>query len=109
MHAQKCPSLLQCITDVKTAVYMDFSKNDCPNVSSPCWIPQAANVIHEDIIHSLPQCDTFDKYICMLQRLRKDNLKMREKCIKSCKAQTYRISSSQENLNTFKAVYLNLS
>ena len=90
-----------------TAEYVEFPKKACPNVSSPCWIPQADNIIQEDILHSLPQCDTLDKYSCMLQTLRESKFTREDqvpvkgirteglasKCMRSCKAETYRINS----------------
>ena len=85
-----------------TARYIDFPKKTCPNVSSPCWIPQAANIIHEEVIHNLPQCNTIDKYSCMLHSIRDWNLD--EICIKSCKAETYAISVSKRNINPFSSV-----
>ena len=91
-----------------TAEYVEFPKKACPNVSSPCWIPQADNIIQEDILHSLPQCDTLDKYNCMLQTLRESKVTREDqvsdkgiKCMRSCKAETYRIDSYRHNINPY--------
>ena len=100
----------QCIANIMSDEYIDFPKENCPNVSSPCWIPQADNIIHEDIIHSLPQCDTVDKYACMLSTLKETRSranKLTEKCMKSCRAETYDIDASRNNLNPFTSVIYN--
>ena len=39
------------------AAYLEFPKEYCPNVSSPCWIPQVDWFLRDQ---SFPQCDTFD-------------------------------------------------
>ena len=92
-----------------TSRYTAFPKDFCPNVSSPCWIPQADNIIHEHIIRALPQCDTIDKYSCMLNTIRRDSFEIDQKCMKSCKAESYKTSSIENNMDAFNSVSYNLS
>ena len=88
-----------------TTAYMKFPKKNCPNVSRPCWIPQADSIIHDHIIHSLPQCDTIEKYGCMLDTLRNAPYEyVDQQCMKSCKAETYKISSSEGAADPFTLV-----
>ena len=91
-----------------TSMYIDFPKKYCPNVTSLCWIPQADSIIHEHIIPDLPQCDTIEKYSCMLLTIRSKVYTINEKCMKSCKAKTYKISSSRNTVDTFSAVSKNI-
>ena len=98
-------SVLQCIGEMMTTAYMKFPKKSCPNVTSPCWIPHADNVIHGHIIHSLPQCDTIEKYLCMLDIIRGATYEyVDQKCMKSCKAETYKISTSEGEAYPFEQV-----
>ena len=87
-----------------TSKFIALSKEICPNVTSMCWIPQADSIIHEDIIRGLPQCDTFEKYICMLESLRKDTFKIGNECIKPCKGETYKIRTARNAINAFTNV-----
>ena len=98
-------SLLQCIGEVMTARYTKFPKKNCPAVSSPCWIPQADSIINEQIIRGLPQCDTIEKYGCMLHTLRQAVYRNVEKqCMKSCKAESYNIITSDGTTNPWTTV-----
>ena len=93
------------MVEVMTASYTNFPKKTCPNISSPCWIPQADSIIHEHIIRALPQCDTIERYGCMLDTIRNavyENID--QQCIKSCKAESYKISSKHNTLDSFTAV-----
>ena len=80
-----------------TEAYLQFPKKSCSNVSSPCWIPQADAIIRDHIKHSLPQCDTIEKYGCMLDSLRLlrgaayDSFDLH--CMKSCLAEIYKIDT----------------
>ena len=87
-----------------TLKFIALSKEICPNVTSMCWIPQADSIIHEDVIHGLPQCDTLDKYICMLESLRRHTYRIGQECMKPCKAETYRIRASKNALDAFTDV-----
>ena len=93
-----------------TARYTDFPKKGCPTISSPCWIPQADNIINDQIIRGLPQCDTIEKYSCMLHTLRQAVYENVEKqCIKSCKAESYDIITSDGTTNPWTTVRGHLS
>ena len=110
IHAFSSPCFLQCMGEVITARYTDFPKKSCPNVLSPCWIPQADSIIHEHIIRALPQCDTIEKYSCMLETIRGAVYKNVDKqCLKTCKAESSKTSSMENILNAFNAVSYNLS
>ena len=85
--------------------FIALSREICPNVTSICWIPQADSIIHENIIRGLPQCDTFEKYICMLEALRRNTkLDIGQECIKPCKAETYKIRTSRSSVDAFTDV-----
>ena len=83
---------------------MKFPKTSCPGVLSACWIPQADSLIYEDVIHTLPICDTIEKYSCMLDTIRSIDIVVDKQCMKSCKAESYKITSTRGNLDTFIAV-----
>ena len=87
-----------------TSKFIALAKEICPHVTSMCWIPQADTIIHKDIIRVLPQCDTLEKYICMLESLGRDNYKIGQECIKPCKAETYKIKSSRNAIDAFTDV-----
>ena len=88
-----------------TLKFIAQSREICPNVTSICWIPQADSVIHENIFRGLPQCDTFEKYICMLEALRRNTkLDIGQECIKPCKAETYKIRTSRSSVDAFTSV-----
>ena len=88
-----------------TASYLKFPKNSCPNVSSPCWIPQADTIIRDHIMHSIPQCDTIEKYRCMLDTIRGAAYEyFDQKCMKSCKAEIYKISETKAEADAFPLV-----
>ena len=85
--------------------YVKFPKESCPSVSSPCWIPQADNIIHDHVIHSLPQCDTMEKYRCMLNTIRDATYRyVDQQCMKSCKAEIYKIAASESIADTYTLV-----
>ena len=91
-----------------TASYLDFPKTYCPNVSNPCWIPHSENIIHEDIIGTLPQCDTIEKYACMWTIMRKVTLnKINKQCVKSCKTESYKTIQTSNILEPFTGVSAN--
>ena len=72
--------------------------------------PQADSIINEHVIHALPQCDTIENYICMLDTIRGavyENVD--QQCLKSCKAESYKTSSIENNMDAFNSVSYNLS
>ena len=81
-----------------TSAYTDFPKEPCPNMSSPCWIPQADSIIQKHTIHSLHQCDTIEKYKCMLNTIRYAKDKIDQQCKKPCKTETYTTNSLRNDL-----------
>ena len=84
------------------AAYLEFPKEYCPNVSSPCWIPQVDWFLREQ---SFPQCDTFEKYGCMLKTARETSFKdVVAKCQKSCRAEVYKISTEEGEADEFPMV-----
>ena len=89
----------KCIEEKITASYMDFPKEYCTNVTSPCWIPHVNSIIHQDIVHALPQCDTIEKYSCMLKAI--DHA---PKCLRSCKAESYTAMTSRNTIEPFLKV-----
>ena len=91
-----------------TTAYMKFPKQSCPNISSPCWIPHANSIIGGHITHSLPKCDTIEKYLCMLDAIRGAPYEVDKKCMKSCKSETYKISTSKAEAYPFEEVSFNI-
>ena len=91
-------TLLQCILQLMTSAYTDFPKEPCPNMSSPCWIPQADSIIQKHTIRSLHQCDTIEKYKCMLNTIRYAKDKIDQQCKKPCKTETYTTNSLRNDL-----------
>lgn len=87
-----------------TALYIDFPKKACPNMSSPCWIPQADNIIDKDIISALPQCDTIEKYRCMLTTVLDARATVNRECITSCYAESHKMLTSRNALEPFPKV-----
>ena len=88
-----------------TASYIDFPKKSCPNVTSPCWIPQADSVVQEHVIRALPQCDTIEKYNCMIDTLRLAPYQFVDKqCMISCSVESYKIALSRNNIEPFTKV-----
>ena len=83
---------------------MDFPKKSCPNISTPCWIPQAASIIPRD----LPQCDSIQKYSCMMVTLYAARAIVNEQCLKPCGAESYKIESSRNTLEPFVKVSCSL-
>ena len=82
---------------------MDFPKEYCPNVTTPCWIPHADSVIHEQVLQGLPQCDTIEKYSCMMKALLWAKECAKE-CAKSCAAESYKIMTSHNTIEPFLKV-----
>ena len=74
-----------------TTGYLNYPNQSCYNVSDPCWIPQAASIINKQVVSSLPQCDTREKYLCMLNSLTTAMDKAEINCKKSCSAESYTI------------------
>ena len=71
-------------------------------MTSPCWIPQADSIIEEDIIHALPQCDTIEKYNCMINTLKFAPYDFVDKqCMRSCSLDSYKMKLSRNNIEPF--------
>ena len=87
-----------------TSAYTDFPKEPCPNMSSPCWIPQSDSIIQKNTIHSLYKCDTIEKYKCMLNTIRNAKDKINQQCKKPCKTETYKTTSLRNDLFPFTRV-----
>ena len=94
----------QCLEDMMTSDYLNSPKKSCSDISDPCWIPQAANIINEQGLSALAQCDTSEKYLCMLNTLEaaKKNAKMN--CVRSCRSEAYDIQMSSSGLEPFHYV-----
>ena len=91
-----------------TSKYIAFPKKACQNITNLCWIPQADSIIHKHIINGLPQCDTIEKYLCMLDTIRRDTNKIEQLCTKSCKAEAYKLSTSRNAVDAFTWVRKNI-
>ena len=90
-----------------TASYIDFPKQSCPNMSSPCWIPHADSIVKEHIIHALPKCDTIDSYNCMVDTIKKAPYDFVDKrCLRTCSVQSYKIALSRNNIEPVQKVFM---
>lgn len=85
--------------------YMKYPNTSCPGVIGACWIPQADSIIHK--IRALPQCDSFEKYICMLNGYRNTRYEAKRQCLKSCKAENYKAVSRTNDAEPFPYVSRN--
>ena len=83
--------------------YINYPNESCPNLAKPCWIPQASSIIGQKV-SPLPQCDSFDKYICMLNALRRTKYKARKQCTRSCNAEHYKVVSRTNEQKPFPYV-----
>ena len=83
--------------------YLNFTNESCPNLANPCWIPQADSIIDQKT-SPLPQCDTFEKYICMLNVFRNTRYKAIKQCTRSCNAEHYKVVSRTNDLKPFPYV-----
>ena len=99
----------QCLGEVMTIGYVNFPRESCPNVSSPCWIPQADGIINRQTMSTLPQCNTFEKYICMLSNFKASRTMAKRACVKSCTAESYKIQPRYNEIETFSKVSRTLS
>ena len=80
-----------------------FQKEDCQNITTPCWIPHAANII-ESISTNMPICDSLNKYTCMLSTMKAAISIMQEQCPKSCKSETYKTLTTTADIEPFTRV-----
>ena len=97
-------SSIQCEGNVIAKDYMDFPKATCPGVSEPCWIPQIQSILPTSIISRLPQCDSMEKYKCMLLTVMYSRKNVKRRCKKSCKAENYKIISRTGTIEPFTKV-----
>ena len=88
-----------------TRGYLNHHNMSCPGVTSACWIPQADSIIQN--IRTLPQCDSFEKYICMLNGYRNTRYEAKKQCLKSCKAENYKAVSRTNDAEPFPYVSKN--
>ena len=95
---------IQCQGHVITEDYMDFPKAACPEVSEPCWIPQIQSILPTAIISRLSQCDSMEKYKCMLLTVMYSRKNVKRRCKKSCKAENYKIISRTGTIEPFTKV-----
>ena len=95
----------QCLGKVMTNGYMKYPNTSCPGVIGACWIPQADSIIHK--IRTLPPCDSFEKYICMLNGYRNTRYEAKRQCLKSCKAENYKAVSRTNDAEPFPYVSRN--
>ena len=95
---------IQCQGHVITEDYMDFPKAACPGVSEPCWIPQIQSILPTAIISRLSQCDSMEKYKCMLLTVMYSRKNVKRRCKKSCKAENYKIISRTGTIEPFTKV-----
>ena len=79
------------------------TKENCQNITTPCWIPHAANMIGS-ISNKLPICDTFKKYTCMLATIKSAKYATQEQCRKSCKDEIYSVWTSGADIEPFTKV-----
>ena len=80
-----------------------FQKEKCENITTPCWIPHAANII-ESISTNMEICDTLDKYTCMLSTMKAAKTVIQEQCSKSCKSETYKTLTTTGDIEPFTQV-----
>ena len=79
------------------------TKENCQNITTPCWIPHAANMI-ESISSGLPICDTFKKYTCMLATIKAAKYATQKQCHKSCEAESYKVLTRTADIEPFAKV-----
>lgn len=94
--------LFKCLGDLATRAFRE--KNPCENVTVPCWIPQAHNIVDKSIITALPICDTLEKYTCMLKKLKDSKYASPLQCHKSCIAEDYKTLSRTADIEPFTRV-----
>ena len=85
---------------------METHNKDCLDISQPCWIPQAHDIVHENIIQSLRQCDTIQKYRCMMTSIQKAKDKAHENCNKLCKTESYHVMDTYNRIEPFPKVII---
>ena len=73
-------------------------------MSDPCWIPQIDNIVPQAKKSILSQCDTMEKYKCMLLTVMKSRGRIKKKCVKSCKAENYDVRVRTGTLEPFTKV-----
>ena len=79
------------------------TEENCQNITTPCWIPQASTII-ESISRDLPICDTFEKYQCMLATIKAAKYASQDICLRSCKAEGYKILTRTGDIEPFTKV-----
>ena len=97
-------SPFKCQGNIITLDYMDFPKKTCPKVSKPCWIPQIESILPKNILSTLTQCDTLEKYECMLLTVMYSRKNVKKRCKKSCRAENYKITSRTGTIEPFSKV-----
>ena len=83
---------------------MAFPKESCPKVSEPCWIPQIQSILPGAILSGLAQCDSMEKYECMLDTVMYSRKHVKQRCKKSCRAENYKITSRIGSIEPFTKV-----
>ena len=94
--------LFKCLGDLATRAFRE--KNPCENVTVPCWIPQADNIVDGSIPNVLAMCDTLEKYTCMLKKLKDAKYASPLQCHKSCIAEDYKTLSRIADIEPFTRV-----
>ena len=92
----------QCLGDLVTEAFQ--KRNPCENVTSPCWIPQAQNIVDRNILTALPMCDTLQKYTCMLKTIKDAKYASPSHCQHSCTAEGYKVLSRTADIEPFTRV-----
>ena len=77
-----------------------FSYKYCENITTPCWIPQAANMI-DSISSELSTCGTLKEYTCMLATIKAAKYATKTQCPKSCKSESYEVLTRSADIEPF--------
>ena len=82
-----------------------FSFKYCENITTPCWIPQASNMI-DSISSELSTCSNLKEYTCMLATIKAAKYATKTQCPKSCKSESYEVLTRSADIEPFTRVGL---
>ena len=96
---------LQCQKEAITRLYMDKKLlelkspmgDHCLHANNtPCWVPQAKDIVDDSIRKNLEMCPTIWDYYCELIVLYHAGQMVTSECIKPCQTSQYRLSLDRE-------------
>jgi hypothetical protein len=93
LHIIKHKIKFQCTREHMQRQYMTFPNAFCGNISFPCWLPQANQVLDPKHQSNMKPCDTWEHYGCMLSTL--FDAANTPTCERSCTRLKYSVTMSQ--------------